>query len=138
VRESEAFYPMKNITSRQICKVPNCERPVFSYGFCAPHYNRWVKTRDVQANIPIRPRTKNGGRCRVAGCQEQPHARGLCRIHYVRLVPAAEPPRAWWRVVSGESGLAIYASPITAAGCEMAAMFRPIYPSKAKCKGRRP
>lgn len=36
------------------CSVPECERPVSSWGWCSGHYQRWKKTGDVQEGKPFR------------------------------------------------------------------------------------
>jgi hypothetical protein len=38
------------------CKVPGCDRLSHSHGWCFAHYQRWWRTGDVQAHVPLRPR----------------------------------------------------------------------------------
>lgn len=93
------------------CSVPSCDRPHKSKGFCTPHYYRWRRHGDPQANVPIR---EAGGRrsvegppvehvdlgragdftpeaCSVAGCGREQLAQGFCRGHYRRWLEHADP-----------------------------------------------
>lgn len=71
------------------CKHPGCEYPHKSAGYCAPHYVRWRKDRDMDA--PIKRRKNPNGtwkhsrtRCKAPGCDRVVRALGYCRPHYSR------------------------------------------------------
>ena len=66
------------------CDVETCERPVASRGWCAPHYGRWFKRGDIQADVPIEARMKCGPACSVDGCERPVSGRGWCEAHYQR------------------------------------------------------
>lgn len=40
--------------AKSICAVPVCGRPVLARGWCSPHWARWSRTGDVQADLPVR------------------------------------------------------------------------------------
>lgn len=47
----------------QGCSVEGCERPFYAYEWCRPHWKRWWRHGDVQADVPIRevgPRAPDG------------------------------------------------------------------------------
>ena len=66
------------------CSVELCEREISSFGWCAPHYGRWFKHGDVQAEVPIAPRMRRGEACSVDECQRAVRGRGWCDAHYQR------------------------------------------------------
>lgn len=44
-----------------VCTVEGCGRRHVAQGWCRTHYERWKRTGDVQADVPVRPR-KGGPR----------------------------------------------------------------------------
>lgn len=74
--------PEKPDTSR--CSVATCDREATTRGWCTAHYQRWHRTGDVQADIPIGgdplPET-----CAIADCEKDRYTtRGWCEMHYRR------------------------------------------------------
>lgn len=57
---------------------------MYARTWCGPHYSRWRKTGDVQADVPIADRQKRTGTCRVEGCNRSIEARRLCVGHLRR------------------------------------------------------
>lgn len=39
--------------AKRMCSVEGCDRPAIARGWCSPHWTRWSKTGDVQADVPI-------------------------------------------------------------------------------------
>lgn len=64
------------------CTVSGCDRPHRSKGYCGPHYARWRKNGDVQAEQPVRDRVDPTGTCSISGCQRPIRCRMLCAQHY--------------------------------------------------------
>ncbi|MHB9861971.1 endonuclease VII domain-containing protein [Streptomyces sp. YIM S03343] len=69
---------------KKTCSVAMCNLPVYARTWCRSHYDRWKKTGDVQANVPIASRQKRTGTCRVEACDRPIEARRLCVGHLRR------------------------------------------------------
>lgn len=57
--------------SNKICEVEECEKIVFSRGWCNKHYARWYRSNTT--NI-----------CKIEGCEGTVVGYGWCQMHYVR------------------------------------------------------
>jgi hypothetical protein len=56
------------------CAVPACERKTYVRGWCRSHYQRWWKTGDVQADLPLRgDRGSRRGPYRLVAASDQPN-----------------------------------------------------------------
>src|SRR3990167_3263 len=62
------------------CDVPGCEGMHRSRGWCAKHYERYLRYGDPT----FTPRIKYGPVCRLPGCGRKTNCRGLCHAHYER------------------------------------------------------
>ena len=71
---------------KSTCSVEGCEEPVWSRGWCHPHYERWRSTGDVRPGDPVRRRARPvpGTLCVVPDCSEKPKALGRCNAHYLQ------------------------------------------------------
>lgn len=63
------------------CEVEGCSRSAYSKGYCNPHYQRWKRKGDVQADRPVAPRKVV---CKIDGCGNPARGRGWCQKHYER------------------------------------------------------
>lgn len=65
------------------CSVESCNKPAAARGWCRPHWNRWHRTGDVQADKPLRksPETAVQG-CVMEGCPGVHYAKRYCHRHY--------------------------------------------------------
>ena len=72
--------------SERTCSIDGCDRPVAARGWCKTHHNRWRRTGDPGAAVPIVTHRKNapGSQCAVEGCDKAPDTRGWCHTHYSR------------------------------------------------------
>lgn len=55
--------------------------------WCRAHYERWRKTGDVNASVPVRDRAYRrpvGAQCAVEGCEKLARSREWCGMHYLR------------------------------------------------------
>jgi hypothetical protein len=69
-------------TQKPKCQVEGCERCRYAKGWCRPHYARWHRLGDIQADRPIQgPRPPE---CEADGCPRPVTARGWCTAHYAR------------------------------------------------------
>lgn len=76
-----------------MCSVPTCTHPAYCRTWCRTHYNRWDRTGDVQAHIPIRPKSPpyaQGETCSVPTCDDPPKARGMCKAHRLRVLDTGD------------------------------------------------
>lgn len=70
---------------RGVCTVEGCGRPHKARGYCAVHYQHWM--RGMPINPIVRTRDRNGPEtCTADGCAEGVKAKGLCATHYARLL----------------------------------------------------
>lgn len=70
------------MTVRDACSIPDCEKPAKSRGWCTAHYSRWLRTGDV-GPAAIWDRTRKT--CEVLGCDHPAVSAGLCNGHRQRL-----------------------------------------------------
>jgi hypothetical protein len=74
--------------SKTTCAVAGCDRPICARGWCAPHWQRWYNTGDVQAGKPLRRKPRVTGSpaapCSVDGCGRPSTSRGWCKSHHAR------------------------------------------------------
>lgn len=67
----------------RVCQVEDCNRALFSLGYCKTHWRRYQKHGDPLPHIPIKdysqPRL-----CSVVGCQGKHVGRGFCNTHLNR------------------------------------------------------
>lgn len=93
-----------NATQNPTCAVLGCDRTPVARLLCKAHYQRLVKTGDVQADIPVgyrRRPTLAAGECVVDGCQRatEPYTtrsgqqayRSICAAHKQRRHRNADP-----------------------------------------------
>jgi len=84
---------MASLRPAPACSVAGCGRPAKARGYCAKHYQRWLRHGDAEKRV----RYVNTGKCRHPGCQANARSRGLCQTHYVRWLKmskeALHPPR---------------------------------------------
>lgn len=66
------------------CAVEGCTKPKRSRGLCNTHYERWRRTGNVRADVPVRSYGAKGQPCAVVGCDRDQKAKGLCNTHYDR------------------------------------------------------
>lgn len=69
------------------CSTEGCERPAVTRSLCHAHFERWRKTGDVNATVPIRDRVNRrpaGAQCAVDGCEKPRKSREWCAMHYQR------------------------------------------------------
>jgi hypothetical protein len=70
------------------CGIEGCDRLAVARGWCHAHFERWRKTGDVRADVPIEARAPRVGpkvKCGVEGCDKGGKlARGMCAMHYTR------------------------------------------------------
>lgn len=66
------------------CAVQECERAVYSRGFCEAHYRRLLRTGDLDAARAIGEQPVSTA-CDVSSCDRPASTRGLCHGHYLRL-----------------------------------------------------
>jgi hypothetical protein len=67
------------------CSVHGCEREVTTRGWCTAHYQRWWRSGDVRADVPIGARPpRDTARCAVDACDREVASRGWCATHYKR------------------------------------------------------
>lgn len=76
-------------TGPKLCAVVTCERPAASRGWCHGHYLRWTRTRDVQAEVPLRRSSR--GTCSIPGCARDHVSNGLCETHRQRVRMHGDP-----------------------------------------------
>lgn len=70
--------------SQRNCVVEACDRTAYySREWCRTHFQRWKRTGDVQAHVPVQQKQQRGESC-VLGCQAPQVARGWCSMHYNR------------------------------------------------------
>lgn len=67
------------------CSVDGCDRPTHVRGWCAGHYDRWKRMRDVQSDRPLRRRYPPNSLCSVEGCGRPRQGGDWCATHYYRL-----------------------------------------------------
>lgn len=81
-----------DVTERT-CSVESCTKPARTRGWCPAHYQRWRKTGDVQAHIPLATQAPAGQRapCRVDGCDRISDAHGYCDPHVRRVRVHGDP-----------------------------------------------
>ena len=77
--------------AKRTCSVDGCDRPYFGKSFCGPHYQRWTKWGDPQADKPIRNRALTRGTCVIEGCERPHQAGGWCEAHYHRWKKTGDP-----------------------------------------------
>lgn len=70
--------------AKRTCSVDGCDRPHKSKGYCEPHYQRWSRAGDPQADLPIGTRRRDAGECKVDGCDRPRLSREWCGAHYQR------------------------------------------------------
>lgn len=70
---------------RGLCTVDGCTRAHKARGYCAVHYQHYLRGVPVRAEIKTRDRTPHE-HCLEEGCQEPVKAKGLCAAHYARLL----------------------------------------------------
>jgi hypothetical protein len=71
----------------KICSIEGCGRPLAARSWCHSHFERWRKTGDVNASVPIGDRVNRrpaGGRCAVDDCEKPRTHREWCGMHYER------------------------------------------------------
>lgn len=69
---------------KERCSVARCDRVVRARGWCDGHYDRWRKTGDAQAHVPL-PAGPPARPCAAAeDCPHPVYARGVCEPHYRR------------------------------------------------------
>lgn len=90
------------------CSVKGCEKSQYARGYCAAHWQRLRRKKDVLLNIPIRKVSKKGTRktpdpCIVPNCNNPQLAKGYCNGHYKRLKDHGEvlADRPLWRGLKG-------------------------------------
>ena len=66
-----------------MCRIADCERPVYRQELCRRHHYRLVTHGDPLAGEALR-NTDHAGRCTIPGCDGEYLARGLCASHYAR------------------------------------------------------
>jgi hypothetical protein len=68
------------------CAVEDCGRPARKRGWCSGHYQRWLATGDVRADVPLKVLTRHapGLRCAVEDCEKPRTTRDWCTMHYSR------------------------------------------------------
>ena len=62
------------------CSIEDCERKFYGRGWCAMHYQRWLKWGDPESLI-IRDRPV----CTAEGCDRPNNSHGLCAMHGLRV-----------------------------------------------------
>ena len=70
---------------RGLCTVDGCTRAHKARGYCAVHYQHYLRGVPVRAEIKTRDRTVYV-HCSEEGCQEPVKAKGLCMTHYARFL----------------------------------------------------
>jgi len=61
---------------QRTCSIDSCERPHSARGWCAPHYQRWIRYGDPLGAAPERQKT-----CSFPGCDKPFDSRGYCGSH---------------------------------------------------------
>lgn len=61
------------------CSVDGCGKPVKARGWCAAHYQRWVRYRDSSTDSQ---RHAVVAKCSVEKCEKRSESRGFCAAHY--------------------------------------------------------
>lgn len=79
------------------CIVGGCDRNLRNggYGYCAPHYQRVLRSGDP-GSVEIKPKdTKPKRPCSVSDCESVAYCKGLCTKHYQQMSNRGEldPPR---------------------------------------------
>lgn len=64
-----------------ICKIINCNKKVYSRGWCRAHYSRWLHNGNPLGGNASPNQQKC---CSVAGCNKPFMAKGRCASHYNR------------------------------------------------------
>ena len=62
------------------CKIEGCDKPRKGGGWCAMHYQRWMRHGDPMVTLYLQPPKI----CAVDGCDRIAAARGWCDMHYQR------------------------------------------------------
>ncbi len=76
--------------TRPRCDVAICDRPAGAFGWCPAHRERWRRTGDLRAHIPIlgKVAAHAGAVCAATRCEElvaPSGARGYCAAHNWRI-----------------------------------------------------
>jgi hypothetical protein len=64
------------------CSIPGCGHPPLTRGWCNGHYRRWLRTGDVQADVPLKETQSREGHCEGPECDRPIYALRLCKGHY--------------------------------------------------------
>lgn len=74
------------------CSVESCENDAKTRGWCRPHYKRWERLGDVQADRPFQQKRPAGagGTCTIEGCG-MPTRRRACAGHAARIRTHGDP-----------------------------------------------
>lgn len=70
---------------RGLCTVDGCNRAHKARGYCAVHYQHFLRGVPVRAEVKTRDRTPHE-HCSETGCLDSVKAKGLCKMHYARLL----------------------------------------------------
>ena len=70
--------------SKRTCTIEGCGKPHNARGYCRGHLNRFYRTGDVQAHIPLQEK-RPGALCSVDGCDRPHFAKTYCESHHTRL-----------------------------------------------------
>lgn len=103
---------------RSKCSVEGCDREIVGRGWCGAHYNRWKKTGDVRANVPLKKDRRFGLPCSVEGCTDNARCRGMCDGHYQRWHKTGEIPSGPLKVLRRHNGASCEVE-----GCKRLAQF---------------
>ena len=65
------------------CRVPVCDRLIWSRHYCNPHYQKF-RVHGYVPNTPVAKFAPKGQKpaCSLPDCERISHAKGLCHTHY--------------------------------------------------------
>lgn len=66
------------------CSILDCDKESTARSYCGGHYQRWVKSGDVRADVPLTKYQPRPTACSVDGCDDAVAAQALCSSHYAR------------------------------------------------------
>lgn len=68
------------------CSIENCERKVYSRGWCQKHYCRWRAHGDPSILLNLERFHYVGKICKVDDCKNPQWLREYCQLHYSRII----------------------------------------------------
>lgn len=74
---------------KRTCSIEGCERPVYGWGWCNLHYQRWHKHGDPGGAELLRH--DSPVECSVDDCDRKATRRGWCKMHYRRWQVSGDP-----------------------------------------------